>query len=301
MSAWYSRLVRWTDSVWPFCHSLRVPLAALAFVLSLAAAVPAADKAVLPWWLCVLAFHGGCCAMFALVSLLIAFFGRFPRLRRGHANPVEAFREMEQCGELLPKLLQPLREHVSTGALHPQTAAYETIIKDVASTDYPRVVDQYKAYTLRGVLLDLLLTASCLVVVFASLYLSLYAADLDSIGRDRGPFTGSRLPAGSLSESALESIYWSSVTFVTLGYGDIHPRETCPWARLLVVLEVFTFFSVFLLGLGLAYVAVADVYVPAGREFETTLRAELERLALEAPGRIAPAEQPPGTTPVDPT
>lgn len=97
---------------------------------------------------------------------------------------------------------------------------------------------------------ELLLLLAVVIVMFANLYLSIYINDRTSFLfneiKENTDFI-----ASSSFKTGLDFIYFSMMTFSTVGYGDIVPVSSC--ARLYVMFEIFFSYSIFVIYISLFF------------------------------------------------
>lgn len=218
-------------------------------------------------------------AVLSAIVVIADFWKKIWPARTARTNRVDTFHLMMRRVDCLRECFEPLRDSVRDGTSVLGTKGCQDSIEELVESGYERAALKYKQTELFRLLRKFVGTGIYLVAVFASLYLSTYALDIDARGRDTGAFQNSQLHNGTVVDKAIESLYWSSTTFVTLGYGDVSPDHTCKWARMLVILEVFTFFCLFLVGPGIVLVLVSDGFALTKEEFDTVLRDELAAAA----------------------
>lgn len=93
----------------------------------------------------------------------------------------------------------------------------------------------------------------CIIILFASIYVAACTAETYRTMHEVEPCSGFKNSShlkGSVGNLAIEGLYFSTVTFTTLGYGDIHPLSS-NYTRCFAVLEAITF--VVFLSIGISF------------------------------------------------
>ena len=97
---------------------------------------------------------------------------------------------------------------------------------------------------------ELLLLLAVVIVMFANLYLSIYIHDRTSFSFNEIKKNADFIDS-NFFKIGLDFIYFSMITFATVGYGDIVPVSSC--ARLYVMFEIFFSYSIFVIYISLFF------------------------------------------------
>lgn len=275
---------------------VHIPLAILGFLLVLAVAYATRDLASFSWPIVVLKvvilFIGTACSVVALVAVFKEVFVGLPTLGRVRDNPIDKLNHMKHVVRDLRDSIEPLEHSVKTGQLIPGQDGCEKCVCELVTADYERAAFAYKQLATLRLWSRLVLAAVSCVIIFAAFYLVLYAVDSDCVPGANIHFTESQMPLGGLTQMAVESVYWSSVTFITLGYGDVRPVNNCIVARMLVILETLVFLCLFTAAPAVGMLGMKEGFALTKDEFGDALRDTLKRLTPFPTSPTVPAIRP---------
>lgn len=224
-----------------------------------------------PAWACALALLSvvlGCAA----ILYILAFLHPFSEWRTEY--PGTGARALEYLLRHDPEFLSAVRSFVNavnSKIFQVASEEYDCHLNDLLG-ELPGRARRLNATRHRLFMGSLFFGAIALIIIFAGFYLANYTLELSPLGRGTAGFKTS-MPEGDVTQWALEAIYYSTVTFATLGYGDIFPQT--PWARLISLLEVVTFLIVFTIGLGFALIYIQQSDMAFG-ELAASLRKKIE-------------------------
>ncbi len=301
-------LVRITDSIWkritirfsPRACRVHLRCAMSAFVLALVASCVAIVPGGTSWIVWTAVSLALLLSTMALLMILVEFYAALPTSVGRSINALDTFKAMLEQVYFLGDRYGEL-EALDRNKRIAGDREYEKGISDLLQ-DYERAAREYKQSKMLRWWLRVVGAALSAVIVFASLYLSLNAVSLDSASRQQTVFTkttltkkdnGDSVEIGDVVEIGVESIYWSSATFVTLGFGDVHPRPECTWARILVIVEVFFFLGIFLAAPAIGMLAFKEGFSLTKPEFEAIARDQLCEIPVPTDVESSLATEPP--------
>lgn len=192
------------------------------------------------------------------------------------SNTADALHRLMESVPEFRGAIEPLRRVVLDGNQDPCAEDFRKRVADL-SKDYGMYAADCRKKRLTGLGLVLLRETIVVVIVFACLFLTDYTlrgACLE--GRTSG-FKGIWMPQGGRADWFVEALYYSTVTFVTLGYGEIYPGPHI-WPRLLAIMEVSLFLLLFVAGVGFALTAAQQDYLLKPEQFEVAFYDDLREL-----------------------
>jgi hypothetical protein len=203
-----------------------------------------------------------------------------PRLSTPDGNTSAALGQMRKS---VSELDTRLTEH--TASVRQATPAdRENIIESIVrqlEEEFPRLLRKYfciRHYDFRRLVVEM---AFVVIVFFASMYMATLTLESGLHGSDDLGMHGyvhSGMGKRNIPAIVLESLYFSTVTFVSLGYGDISPSQSAI-ARMLAIMEALSF--LFLLGIGLSF-ALTTLNATSALETPEAMRQIRQELWAEA-------------------
>jgi hypothetical protein len=159
------------------------------------------------------------------------------------------------------------RELVRSGQMAPGDGNFNAFLSEMKDRDFRSLIRTYRLEKSRQFFISLLLTGASLIFTFSALYLLVHV-----VTNGNGFVL---CPARPTSDSWLEALYFSVSTAGTVGYGDIHPAGSSPWAESMAIIEITLafFFVAYFVNFGLSLVHSFDI---TAEELAEALRSELE-------------------------
>lgn len=235
---------------WLGVRNLSIFLTALVAILSLASSawLASADSYASspPDWAFFLAVTALILGVITWLCLILCFIDAIDLV----PNESVGLQLLQKC---LPDFLgnyNRIRSRVMSGELLQGTDHYDDALSSIESSlrSYIKMFWQRSATRF---LITILILALCTIVLFAGLYSADWSLEYSRPDNAKPPVTGYDGKYSEISTQCTaigrfcEGIYFSTMTFATVGYGDISPSSTGKWSRLFSTLEVLTSFFLF--------------------------------------------------------
>ncbi len=230
-----------------------------------------------PVWALCLAMLGVAGGIMALAYVMYDIYRHSPLSGGVPGTRFQAFQELLDYVPEAKGVYEQLRLNVRGGEINPGTSLFESHINEMR-LDLKTFIRSYFLKKRNEFMRMFFAGISCTILIFACLYLVDYTIEIYFSNDNKPGFSNVRMPKGNILEWAWDGIYFSVVTFATLGYGDITPN-TSVWARSIAMVEVITFLFVFAFGLNFALSFVQSTFVLDPEDLTDVLRDELEKEA----------------------
>ena len=234
-------------------------------------------------------------ATVAISMIVVGFWKTLTRVPMGAKQETDAFYSILEKASRMRGAFETLLRCVRKQDLKLGTRQTDRLIREMVD-EYERQEWHVLKFQLGWTLGGFVLASLGFVVGFAALFLADFTIEarpvqarvndaapkqnrdlsLTSGFVDTSVDTWAGFPKETLCQRAVESLYFSIVTFATLGYGDIHPAASI-LARLLVVSEVLLFLVLAVFGVAFGFAISPQKLRLSKDKFAEVLEDELER------------------------
>lgn len=210
-----------------------------------------------------LSFFAGLAILFCIIADVLRYFGIGQQVKSGP----HAFKHFLKIVPEFHAILDVIKRNVREKKIKPETEPFETHISDLlheskAWTGYyfMRILKEFRNKVIYTGILGI-------IFIFACFYIADYSIEM--YFNHKAGFCTNVIPEGNLLDFLGEGIYYSVVTFTTLGYGDIYPN-TSVLARIISSVEalLFVLFISVLLNIGWNIIQLKYVLHPDDMENE---------------------------------
>ncbi len=239
--------------------------------------VGAKDNTPPPIWAIFLAFFSFAFGIFLIIKIFIDIFELYSFPKDMPETRVNFFYEFNYYVPEAEGIFEQLKICISRGEIKVNTPLFLSHIDEI-SEDYKILVRSYYTTKTLKLIRTIFKSAILFIIIFSFLFISDYTVEIFLYGKPG--FENTIIPQGNLVNSLIDGLYYSVVTFTSLGYGDIYPISSSIIARLISIAEVLIFFFVFILGINftLSFYNYLN-YMVTPENLKKALKEELEKTA----------------------
>jgi len=160
----------------------------------------------------------------------------------------------------------------------PGTPEFKSFINEIGDNDYKAQMREYFTNKRSHFVTIIAWALISVILIFSFFYIADYTLEYAIFHRPGFDSEFNIMQKGDICGCFLDGVYYSVVTFATLGYGDIHPGDSTI-AKIISIAEVsiFIFFFGMVINMMLSFMPISQIIT--ARNLKFALKEELEKYA----------------------
>ncbi len=230
-----------------------------------------------PGWAIYLAFSGLAFGVIALTFILVDVY-RYSFLIKPERG-VKVYNDIIKQVPYVQGIIDSLKNSIKTKKLRIDSKDFKGAIAEI-ERDFSLFLEDYFKRKRRLFIRRFISSILSIILIFSFLYIFDYTIDVYLSPDHRPGFDNMRMPKGKQWEWIVDGIYFSTVTFTTLGCGDTHPNNSV-LARTIVICETVIFLFFFAIGINFALSYIQHALALRPDDMTKILTEELKKEAIK--------------------